>query len=213
VDRIVPSLATSLAIHGAIVAFWLNAPLLPARTPDLGPVLQLTLVSAEPATPQPARPVTQPRIEERLADSPRARPRSQPKPEKPVTPLPLPSATPQAQSAAAASPAVAVTPGAATPPPVETAPAFDVAYLRNPPPAYPALAKRQRLQGRVLLKVRVDSDGRPQEIEVVASAGAAILDDAAVQGVRKWRFIPAKRNGVAIAAWVQVPVQFTLTGQ
>ncbi len=85
------------------------------------------------------------------------------------------------------------------------------AYLSHPEPAYPDAARRLRQEGRVQLRVRVDTDGRPGEVQIAASSGVASLDQAAIRAVRHWRFTPTRRNGQSIADWVRIPIQFTLT--
>jgi protein TonB len=89
-------------------------------------------------------------------------------------------------------------------------PRFEVAYLDNPPPAYPALARRMKLQGTVVLRVLVNSTGRAEELIVDRSSGTSILDQAALGAVRDWRFVPARRGADVIAHWVDVPVRFRL---
>lgn len=89
-----------------------------------------------------------------------------------------------------------------------TEPIFNAAYLRNPAPDYPPVALRRRWEGTVLLKVHVLANGSAQQIEVIASSGHESLDDAAVQAVTAWRFVPAHRAGQAIDGWVRVPVVF-----
>jgi len=89
-------------------------------------------------------------------------------------------------------------------------PRFGVAYLNNPKPAYPAFAKRMRMEGTVLLKVLVSHEGTVLSLEVARSSRYEILDKAAVEAVRQWRFIPASRAFQPIDEWVQVPVAFRL---
>src|SRR5262249_11052391 len=89
-------------------------------------------------------------------------------------------------------------------------PRFDVAYLQNPPPAYPTIARRMRLEGTVVLRVLVDAVGHAEELRVGKTSGAAILDEAALGAVRDWRFVPARQGPEAIAHWVDVPVRFRL---
>lgn len=97
------------------------------------------------------------------------------------------------------------------PPPVEvTPPRFDAAYLDNPAPLYPALARRAREEGRVLLRVLVSADGRAQMVELAQSSGSERLDEAAIDAVRRWRFVPARRGDQRIAAHVNVAVVFSL---
>lgn len=91
------------------------------------------------------------------------------------------------------------------------APRFDVDYLNNPAPAYPPLSRRLREQGTVLLRVHVDADGRAAEVEIKTSSGSSRLDQAALQTVRQWRFVPGRLGGKAVAAWVLVPVAFSLS--
>ncbi|MBK1732982.1 energy transducer TonB [Thiococcus pfennigii] len=80
----------------------------------------------------------------------------------------------------------------------------------NPRPAYPRLARRQGIEGRVLIRVAVLDSGRVGHAEVSRGSGARALDDAALAAVRRWRFHPALRRGQAIAATVTVPVVFRL---
>jgi TonB family protein len=80
----------------------------------------------------------------------------------------------------------------------------------NRKPDYPAEARRRRLQGSVVLRVNVSAQGAPEEITVLASSGHAVLDQAAVAAVHTWRFEPATRGGVPIAAPADVPVRFRL---
>jgi protein TonB len=84
------------------------------------------------------------------------------------------------------------------------------AAAANPKPDYPAEARNRRLQGRVLLRVDVSADGLPMAVTVSASSGHAILDAAAITAVRRWRFNPATRAGVAIEASAYVPILFRL---
>ncbi len=82
--------------------------------------------------------------------------------------------------------------------------------LHNPPPVYPARARRQGVQGTVLLRLLITSAGRVQEADVVTSSGHRELDDAALDAVDLWRFKPALKLGVAIDQWIEVPVVFRL---
>lgn len=89
-------------------------------------------------------------------------------------------------------------------------PQFDAAYLRNPEPDYPALSRRLREEGRVVLRVLVTEEGTPQQIELRQTSGHPRLDQAALEAVRRWRFAPARRGADRLAAWVLVPLAFSL---
>ena len=80
-----------------------------------------------------------------------------------------------------------------------------------PPPTYPAMALRRNQQGRVLLRVLVDEQGRPIAVSIEQSSGVRQLDDCALKIVQtRWHFIPAQRNGAAVSAYALVPIVFQL---
>ncbi len=91
-----------------------------------------------------------------------------------------------------------------------TPPAFDATYLNNPAPLYPSAARRLRLEGTVLLRVQVSAEGAPQQIQIEQSSGSSLLDEAAINAVREWSFIPSRLGGEAIAAAVVIPIRFRL---
>lgn len=141
---------------------------------------------------------------------------------KPVAPRPQPVAQPTQLAAPAESPAptpiaVAPTPTIAPPAPViaapvvaPTQPRFDADYLDNPKPAYPAISRRLAEQGRVVLRVQVEADGRAADVQLHTSSGSPRLDQAALDTVRRWKFVPARLGQTPTAAWVLVPIAFTL---
>lgn len=92
----------------------------------------------------------------------------------------------------------------------ESEPVFDAAYLNNPAPFYPAAAKRKNIQGKVLIDVVVKTDGTPAQVQIARSSGHGDLDEAALEAIRQWRFIPAKNKGQAIQANVIVPIEFKI---
>lgn len=89
-------------------------------------------------------------------------------------------------------------------------PRFDADYLDNPAPRYPPLSRRQREQGVVWLRVYVLANGLPNTIELKQSSGSKRLDEAALDVVKRWRFVPAKRADQPVASWVVVPISFSL---
>ncbi len=80
----------------------------------------------------------------------------------------------------------------------------------NPPPHYPSAARRRGWQGLVVVRVQVGADGLPQQVELAAGSGHGLLDQAALDAVRNWRFRPARRGTTAISDWLDVPIRFTL---
>lgn len=89
-------------------------------------------------------------------------------------------------------------------------PVYSATTLNNQPPAYPLTARRRGIEGTVLLRVEINAEGRCQHVRVKRSSGHAVLDRAAVDTVRQWRFVPARRGSDAVTATVQVPITFKL---
>ncbi len=92
----------------------------------------------------------------------------------------------------------------------ESDPVFNAAYLNNPAPYYPASAKRNGIQGKVLIDVVVKIDGTPATVQILRSSGSSDLDEAALDAVKQWKFIPARRGGNLIQANAIVPVEFKI---
>lgn len=157
----------------------------------------------------------QPKVEQKPTESPK------PLPVKPelarVEPIPMPLI-----ATTTASADIAATPPAPQPPaqpmrPMDPGPAktvvppkFDADYLDNPAPVYPRLSKRLNEVGNVALMVFVDATGAPGKIDIQTSSGYERLDQAAIEAVRRWRFVPAKQGDKSVAAWVLVPIYFSL---
>lgn len=80
----------------------------------------------------------------------------------------------------------------------------------NRKPAYPAYARRRGIEGRVILSVTVSADGNVAHVGIAQSSRYDVLDEAAVEAVRKWRFRPAHENGQAIVSTINVPITFRL---
>jgi len=91
-------------------------------------------------------------------------------------------------------------------------PKFGVAYLNNPAPDYPSLSRRKGDEGRVLLKVLVSADGKAEDVQIEKSSGFELLDEAAQKTVKQWRFVPARKGGEVLSAYVIVPIKFSLKG-
>lgn len=189
VPRPVPSVDQSVA------AALRTALDLPGETADAPhPMPQNAQEKAAPAVSWPKIPVRikPPRLETSVAASVRA----------PDAPPPIPAGAPvnleRGLRTAAAPPASAFEPARA--------------HRGNEAPAYPDDARRKGLQGQVLLRVSVTVDGRPETVTLVESSGWAVLDDAAMIAVERWRFDPARRNGRPEPATIELPIVFRLDG-
>lgn len=88
-------------------------------------------------------------------------------------------------------------------------PDYKASYLNNRL-SYPLAARRAGIQGRVLLNVEVLADGMSGQLQVHQSSGYTVLDRAALNSVKTWRFVPARRAGRTVSEWFKIPIQFSL---
>lgn len=199
-------------------------------TPPSPLTMQVSLISAtaprasatvptQAAKPDPApkKPKQKPVIAKKPAA---ARKPLQPKPPKPVSePLrSLPEATGATASAPAPSPSSMPTPNAPAATAAASAPKaesfteanYRANYAFNPKPEYPRIARSRGWQGKVLLRVQVSAAGTSEDVIVHRSSGHEILDESAVEAVKKWKFVPAKRGATPVASSVVVPILFSL---
>jgi protein TonB len=85
-----------------------------------------------------------------------------------------------------------------------------VVLTTSPQPAYPLQALRAGEQGTVLVLAQIDVDGQVTDARVVRQSGSRILDRAAPDEVRHWKFEPARHAGRPVIASVEVPVNYRL---
>ena len=79
---------------------------------------------------------------------------------------------------------------------------------QTPSPRYPAAALRRGESGTVMVKAEIGIDGVPSDVTVASSSGSRLLDRAALDAVRRWRFTPALVNGQPATGSVRVPIRF-----
>lgn len=217
----------NLAIAGGVVllhvaALWaLQTGLLRRAVEVIVPVQMLSEMITPPAPkPEPPAPQPQPKAPEPPKPVVQRKPVPPPPAPRPVAipdPAPAPSAPtgvvePQPPAPPISAP-VAAAPAPVPPPPAAAAvelPSTNADYLQNPKPVYPPASKRLGEQGKVIVRVLIAADGTAQDAEVRQSSGYERLDRAAVETVRKWRYVPGKRAGVPEAMWFNVPINFVL---
>jgi protein TonB len=89
----------------------------------------------------------------------------------------------------------------------------EATVLDRPVPSYPPEAYRAREEGTVVVKAQVDALGNASDVEIVSRSGSRVLDRAAMNEVRKWKFNPAIKDGRTVTSSVQVPVDYRLDEQ
>jgi len=85
--------------------------------------------------------------------------------------------------------------------------------IYKPDAGYTLEARHARIEGTVKLLIAVDAAGNVSDVQESSELLGGGLDKSAMDTVRKWKFIPAKRNGVPVAVRVGVEVTFRLSGQ
>ena len=80
--------------------------------------------------------------------------------------------------------------------------------IRRVEPEYPELAKRARVQAVVLLQVMVDEQGNVSDVTVIR--GHPLLNQAAVDAVKQWKYSPTLLNGEPVPVVATVTVNFVL---
>jgi periplasmic protein TonB len=178
----------ALVIAGHVALIYIIATSLGfIEAPQFAEPMQTTIIDA----PQPTteRPPPMPKVD-----------LSQPEIEVPVpeTPIEVPVEEP---------PPVATTDVAPQEPTVADA---QLAVQNRVEPVYPPASRRAGEEGTVTVRVLVDANGRPGQVQLQSSSGHSRLDEAAVAAIRKWRFAPARRGAQAVPAWTTVKVTFQL---
>jgi periplasmic protein TonB len=206
--RLYALLAVSAVAHAIVLVL---APGFDSRpVVELPKTLAVRLVEPPPAPAAPAPP-SPPEKPAKAVPRARITPRAEPAP---ITAAaePAPAPAPAPVLALPANPGaaqVAARPAEPVPVPV-TPPSFSAAYLSNPAPPYPIAARHRHEEGLVLLEVLVSESGVPKEVRVSKSSGFSLLDEAAVEAVKGWKFNPAREGERPVAGGLLVPIRFRL---
>lgn len=75
-------------------------------------------------------------------------------------------------------------------------------------PVYPSLARQAHVQGTVVVQAVIGVDGAVRDAQIVRSL--PLLDQAALDALKQWRYEPTTLNGVPVAVIMTVSVRFTL---
>jgi len=210
------AISVALVLHGGVYFWYVNRPV-PLPFAAAAPLPMISMELSAPATPVTNQPIAPPQPVQ-----PQEPKKLDPKPVKKIKPkLPKrPTAVKQVETQPTEPQTAA--PSAAAPqtehhqamasPHYDTyiAANADAAYLNNPKPEYPLVATQRHWQGTVYLRVYVTAEGNAGDVKIQHSSGHEVLDESALEAVRKWRFTPAKRGEFAEASWATVPIEFEL---
>ncbi len=214
-------IALAILVHGTVVEHLRNMPL--AKETWVEPVkpqskVQISFTQPKPKTvvPPPPKPVVQkpppPPKPDVVSIKKPPKPKVSPKPVVRAVEPPPQDLPDRVEPVAQVAEPVNTAPPPPPPPKVEkvTQPSAGAGYLNNPPPQYPELASERGWEGKVLMKVHVLANGKPDSVNVVKSSGHEVLDEEAVRTVKQWSFVPGKRGDTPIDGYVTVPIAFNL---
>ena len=101
--------------------------------------------------------------------------------------------------------------------PVFDVPGIDTSDLESSPPKikkkvdpiYPQNAKRAEKEGTVKLQATIGTDGIPKNIVAITKPGFG-FEGAAIDALKKWRFVPGKKKGKDAAMTISLEIVFKL---
>jgi periplasmic protein TonB len=82
--------------------------------------------------------------------------------------------------------------------------------IKTVPLKYPKDAHRDRIQGMVILKARIDTDGNVEDVTLIS--GEKALAPAAMEAVKQWKYKPYLLNGQPVDAEFEISINFSLSG-
>ncbi|RRU75574.1 M56 family metallopeptidase [Stenotrophomonas maltophilia] len=81
---------------------------------------------------------------------------------------------------------------------------------KMPPPSYPKSAFEQRQVGLVNLRVEVDAQGHPTDVQVLSATNPGVFDAVSIAAARSWTYRPAVKHGQPVAGAVKIPITFAM---
>jgi protein TonB len=82
--------------------------------------------------------------------------------------------------------------------------------VEQSPMEYPSNARSQGLEGYVVLSLLISASGEIEKVEVLESTPSGVFEDAALAGIRDWRFEPAQYQGRSVKVWARQRIRFDL---
>lgn len=83
--------------------------------------------------------------------------------------------------------------------------------IKRVEPVYPELERRMGIKGNVILNVLISETGDVLEVAVIRGVkGSVALEKEAVNAVKKWKFLPAEKDGVKVRVWKPITIGFGL---
>jgi len=192
------------------------------RTPEATPFVRPLVKRAPPVAPRAMVPLPVPAVQAQIVQAPPVPPTVEPYDptemlEESEVPFPVPKSEPEKKVARS-------TPKPAPPQKTRSSdkprsapkatgskgPSLPARVLRRYEPGYPETARRDKVEGRVMLDVQINSNGRVGSVRVFSSSGSRVLDSTAISAVKRWSFSPARKDGKPVSSQVRVPFRFSI---
>ena len=81
--------------------------------------------------------------------------------------------------------------------------------IRKVSPKYPKQARKQRIEGTVVLRAIITKDGKIGDLQLIS--GHPMLAQPALDAVKKWKYRPYLKDGQAVEVETQITVNFQLS--
>jgi protein TonB len=98
---------------------------------------------------------------------------------------------------------------------VANAAEYDASEVDKPPklvrkmdPKYPPEARRDRTEGRVVVRCMISAKGKADKMEIVESTPEGVFDESALKAIKYWSFRPGVLKGEMVDTWVKIPLTF-----
>jgi periplasmic protein TonB len=172
----------------------------------------------KPIVLQQFPPVTEPPPPEQKPKTAERQPKADPAPDRPVVIVPTEPTgpvrefwpEPQPQPPTGTGDGGGTVLKAEPAPPVLTLAELDPRYRGDVQPPYPPSLERMEIEGKVTVRLQIGTDGRVTSVELVRADDPGFFATTRDWALRRWRFKPATRDGIAVASTLVKTVSFRI---
>ncbi|QKK02645.1 MAG: energy transducer TonB [Pseudomonadota bacterium] len=82
---------------------------------------------------------------------------------------------------------------------------------RQTPLPYPSSARKQGVEGYVVLSLLISAAGEIEKVQVLEASPAGLFEQTAIEGVQNWQFEPARYQGRNVRVWARQRIRFDLS--
>jgi|YNPBryulayer2012_1023412.scaffolds.fasta_scaffold04509_5 protein TonB len=86
----------------------------------------------------------------------------------------------------------------------------DPEFVNRVQAVYPEMARKAGIEGKVIVKVLIGKNGKPEKAQIIKNPGTDIFDEAVINAVMNSTYTPAIQNGRPVKVWMMVPFSFKL---